>query len=145
MGFVSEGPRIWSVTDAKTRKCKQISANPNVAIAVGDALEIEGVASLRGHPMDEEDSDYIRILRERDPDQLERGSRPGRALQRCSTRVIEVNPTRILYTVWTPNWDLETDFKPHALVLNVAQEKAYEIHGSDDDVTEMYRSAAYWA
>lgn len=68
MGFVSEGLRIWLVTDEKTRKCKHIAANPHVGMAIGDDLQIEGVASLKGHPMDEENAHYIRLLQELRPE-----------------------------------------------------------------------------
>ena len=72
MLIVSEGLKIWLMTDKKTRKCKQIAGNPNVAIA-GPELQIEGVASLKGHPMDEENSDFISAFQELRPaaDQLE--------------------------------------------------------------------------
>ena len=144
MGFVSEGIRIWLVTDESSRKCKQIKANPNVGIAIGDDLQIEGVASLKGHPMAEENSHYISLLQELHPEMYDRMSRPGRMLQREGSRVIEVNPRRISLNVWTPNWDLEADFKPHALILNVPDGKAYEIYGTEGDQSNMYRNPAYW-
>jgi uncharacterized pyridoxamine 5'-phosphate oxidase family protein len=122
MGFVSDGLRIWFVTDDRSRKVQQTAANPNVAIAGGDALQIVGVASLRGHPLDEQNAEYIRVLERNSPEQFERGMRPGRLLQRQHSCVIEVSSRRIMLTIWTPNWDLETDFQPHALILNVPQE-----------------------
>jgi hypothetical protein len=144
MGFVSAGLRIWFLTDEKTRKYKQLAANPNMAIAGGDALQIEGVASLMGHPLDEQNSEYLRVFRVHRPEQFERSMRPGRILQREGSRLVEVTPRRILLNVWTLNWDLETDFEPHALILNVPQEKAYEIYGTATDQADMYRNPAYW-
>ena len=137
MGFVSEGLRIWFVTDKESRKYKQIAANPSVGIA-GPELQIEGVASLKGHPMDEENSDYIRAYRELRPDLFEMTSRPGRILRREGSRVIEVSPTRVLFSVWSPNWDLESDFEPHGFVLHVPREKAYRISAAD-----IYQSPTY--
>ena len=142
MGFVSEDLRIWFVTDKESRKYNQIAANLNVAIAGGDELQIEGVASLKGHPMDEENSDYISAFRELRPELFEIVSRPGRNLQRKGTRVIEVNPRRILFNVYSRNWDLETDFNPHALVLNIPQEKAYRMFGTN--IMDVYQNPAYW-
>ena len=142
MGFVSEGLTIWFQTDKETRKYEQIAARPNVAIAGGDELQIEGVASLKGHPLDEENSDYIRLLRELRPEQIERGSRPGRGLQREGTRVIEVHPRRILFNAYSLNFDLEADSKPYALVLNVPQGKAYRMFGTN--LMDVYRNPAYW-
>jgi len=80
MGLVSDGLTIWCLTSEQTRKYKQIMANPNVAIAAGDYLQIEGVASLKGHPRDEENSVFIKAFREQLPDRYERSLRPGRIL-----------------------------------------------------------------
>ena len=66
MGFVSDGLKIWFVTDLESRKYKQIMANPKVAIAGGDDLQIEGVASLKGHPFDE--PEFIKAYKETQPD-----------------------------------------------------------------------------
>lgn len=144
MGFVSDGLRIWFVTDERSRKVKQIAANPNVAIAGGDGLQIEGIASLRGHPLDAQNAAYIGVLRDNSPEQFARSMRPGRLLQREHSRLIEVTPTRIMLYVWTPNWDLEADFQPHALILDVPQEKAYEIYGTAADNADMTGNPAYW-
>jgi uncharacterized pyridoxamine 5'-phosphate oxidase family protein len=141
MGFLSEGLTIWFRTDKETRKYEQIAANANVAIA-GPELQIEGVASLKGHPLNEENSDYIRLLRELRPEQFERASRPGRGLTREDTRLIEVNPRRILLNVYSPNFDLEPDVEPHVLVLNVPQEKAHKMFGPN--IMDFYRNPAYW-
>ena len=67
MGFVSEGLTMWFRTDRRTRKHKQIAANPNVAIA-GPDLQIEGVATLKGHPLDEENSEFQRVYRKLHPE-----------------------------------------------------------------------------
>ena len=40
MGLISSGLTIWCITTDNSRKVKQIIANPNVAIAAGDFLQI---------------------------------------------------------------------------------------------------------
>jgi general stress protein 26 len=143
MGFVSDGLKIWCVTDIDSRKYKQIQANPNVAIAGGGNLQIEGVASLKGHPMDERNSDYIQVLQEKNPEMYARVSRPGRNLQRPGTRLIEVIPKRVALNAFTANWDIEPDFQPHILVLNTINEKAHKIFVSGGNFTEAFKTPVY--
>ena len=50
--LVSNGLSFFFLTNVNSRKYKQIMANPNVAIAAG-GLQIEGMASLKGHPQEE--------------------------------------------------------------------------------------------
>lgn len=138
MGLVPDGLTIWCLTDEETRKYRQIKENPNVAIAAGQDLQLEGMAFLRGHPLDEENTGFIDVYRETQPELYERGLREGRILHRRGTRVIEIAPTRIALNVWTPNFDLEPNFHPYMLILNTETEKAYKIVG-----TEGYKDKAY--
>ena len=50
--MVSDGLTIYVFTFLKSRKYQQMKANPNVGFSVS-TLQIEGVASLKGHPLDE--------------------------------------------------------------------------------------------
>ena len=138
MGLVTDGLTIWCLTDAETRKYRQIKENPNVAIAADHYLQLEGVASLKGHPLDEENAGFIKAYRETQPELYERGLRQGRILNRPGTRVIEVAPTRIALNVWTPNFDLEPNFQSYMLILNTENRKAFKILG-----TEGYKATAY--
>ena len=85
MGPVPDGLTIWFQTAVNSRKYEQLIKNSNVALAAGDDLQIEGVASLRGHPMDEKNSDFIKVFKSNRPEMYERSIRPGRAraLERC--------------------------------------------------------------
>jgi hypothetical protein len=115
-------------------------ANPNVAIAAGDFLQIEGVASMKGHPMDEENSFFLETFKNQLPELYERSLRPGRLLQRPSSRVIEVAPRRIVLSVWTPQFDLE-GFEPHSILLFTDREKAYKLFTTDPH--EGFKAPAY--
>jgi len=101
---VPNGLTIYCITDRRSRKYKQIMANPNVAIAYGNhrvpfrGLQIEGVASLKGQPIDEENAEFIKAYQEKQPDAYERSSR--RHFQgRPNLSVIEVVPRRITLSV----------------------------------------------
>lgn len=127
MGPVPDGLKIWFLTDVNSRKYKHLIKNSNVALAAGDDLQIEGIASLKGHPLEDKNSDYIKIFKENRPEMYERSSRPGRILQRPGSRLIEVVPRRIALGVWSANWDLIPDFEPYVIILNIVKEKAYKI------------------
>lgn len=143
VGVISDGLKMWFVTDHESRKYKQIEINPNVAVALGDNLQIEGIATLKGHPMDVENSDYIQAFKLQFSEMYERVSRPGRNLQRKGSRVIEVYPTRVSLGVAKLEWDLEPDFKPYTLILNTAREKAFKIYGTKENLTDSYKTSAY--
>ena len=138
MGLITDGSTIWCLTDVETRKYNQIKENPKVAIAAGHDLQLEGVASLKGHPYDEENAVMIKAYQVTQPELYERSSRPRRILHRPGTRVIEVVPTRIALNVWTPNFDLEPNFHPYMLILNTENGKAFKIVG-----TEGYKATVY--
>lgn len=74
MILVSKGLKIFFMTNQNYRKYKQIMVNPNVAIVAGP-LQIEGNASLRSHPLDDENSEYRETYHERNPEGYERAIR----------------------------------------------------------------------
>jgi nitroimidazol reductase NimA-like FMN-containing flavoprotein (pyridoxamine 5'-phosphate oxidase superfamily) len=141
MMIVSDGLTIWFLTDKKTRKCRHIEVNPNVAVAIGESLHFEGQAKLKTHPMDEENSDFIKAFQNQHPEIYERSLRPNRVLQRTDTIVIEVSPRRIALNIWTPQFDQE-GMMPYIDILNVAKKEAHRISGITD-VTEFYTTPAY--
>ena len=143
MGPIPDGLTIRFLTDVNSRKYKHIMLNSQVALAAGDDLQIEGDASLKGHPLDDENSDFIKIFKKNRPDMYERSIRLGRMLQRLGSRLIEITPRRIAFSVWTPNYDQEPDFQPYTLILKTVNEKAYRISGPEGNVTESYKTSAY--
>ena len=124
MMVLSDGLKIWLLTDKRSRKYQHIKANPNVGLAVGLALHLEDVASLKGHPLEEENKRVIKAFQKKLHDIYERSLRPGRILKRPGTRVIEITPKRIALNVWVPHFDLE-GFQPYTDILNVEEGKAY--------------------
>jgi uncharacterized pyridoxamine 5'-phosphate oxidase family protein len=127
MMFINDGLKLWFITDEATRKVKQIKSNPYVAVAFGLNLQYEGVATMKSHPLKDENRDFIRAFKEKNPEIYTRSMREGRILQREGTRVIEVTPKRIALNVWTPQWDKEEGFEPYLFILNADSKKAYKV------------------
>jgi len=127
MGFINDGLKIWMVTDEESRKYKQITSNPKIAIASGGDLQLEGIAKLKGHPMEEKNSDYIEVFKKKRPEMYKRVSRSGRNLQRPGTRLIEATPKRIALNFFSIEWDKEKDYRPYTLLLDTEYEKAYKL------------------
>jgi len=84
-------------TDRRSRKYKQITSNPNVGLADRN-IQIEGVATLKGHPLDEENVAYIKAYRENQPENYERTSNRQFQRTRPDWRVIEITPKKITLT-----------------------------------------------
>ncbi len=141
MMIVSEDLTIWFLTDKKTRKCRHIEVNPNVAVAIGEILHLEGQAKLKTHPMDEENSAFIKAFQNQHPDIYERSLLPNRILQRPDSIVIEVTPRRIALNIWTPQFD-QKGIMPYIDILNVTKREAHRISGITD-VSEFYTTPAY--
>ena len=125
MRLVSDGLTLWCFTDRRTRKYKQIMANPIVGIADGN-LQIEGVASLRGHPLDEENAAFIKAYKETQPDNYERSMHVRKNLQRPDMRVIEVALKRI--ALYTPGANIA---QSHFDILNTVKEEAHRVKPLD--------------
>jgi general stress protein 26 len=97
MRLVSDGLTIWCWTDRRSRKYKQIMTNPNVGIADRN-IQIEGVATLKGHPLDEENAAYTKAYRENQPDNYEATSNRVFLRTRPNKVVLEIAPKRITLT-----------------------------------------------
>ncbi len=96
---------------------------------------------MKAHPLDEENSAFIKAFQNQHPEIYERSLRPTRVLQRPDTIVIEVTPRRIALNTWTPQFDRE-GMMPYIDILNVAKKEAHRISGITD-VTEFYTTPAY--
>ena len=132
--FISDGLTMFCFTDHRSRKYEQIKANPNVAIAVGN-LSIEGVASLKGRPLNEENAKYLETFREKQPDWCEHWSQAGH-FQNPNMRVIDVTPKRIaMYK--TRAFDKVPE--SYLAILNVVKEEAYRLKPSDFPEAPAYR------
>ena len=112
MGLFSDGLTIYCFAFQTSRKCRQISVNPNVSIATGN-LQIDGTATL-GHPLDEENTRFVEIYKERMPEYFKIAESVH--FPKKSERVIEITPRRIS-KFNNGNFD----------ILNIPKEKAHKI------------------
>lgn len=133
MRMVSRGLKVWCYTDHRSRKYQQIQDNPNVGIA-DRSLQVEGVATLKGHPLDEENAEFIDAYRENQPENYERTS--GRQFQRSRPefRVVEIQPRRISLIKMgnTPQENV-------LLILDTVKEKAYRFKGNANFESPIYQ------
>ena len=102
---VPHGVTIYCFTNRNTKKCKQIMKNPNVAVAYGNhrvpnrGIQIEGVATLKGHPLDEENTVFLKAYKETQPAAYERSMQRHFVRTRPDLRVLEIVPRRITLMV----------------------------------------------
>ena len=66
MSHVNDGMTIYFQTGKDYLKCQQIRINPNVAVSVA-GYDFEGKATLLGHPLDEENSLFAKLYKEKHP------------------------------------------------------------------------------
>ena len=119
--MIPDGLNIYIFTFHKTRKYKQMKANPNVGFSVS-TLQIEGTATLKGHPMDE--PEFLKIHKEKQPVQYERRLQTYFSQKHLDTRVVKIEPTRICRYKWGQKYKTkESAFE----ILNIAEKKAYSI------------------
>ena len=144
---ISDGLTVYFTTTQESRKYTQIAANPNVALAAGN-IQIEGVVSLRGHPLAEGNAAFIEVLRETRPELYEIMSQMHFKIP--NYELIEIAPRRIaLYrmplrdNVVIDNVNYE-DFmynvpQVHLDILNTAKEEAHRLPASDISEAPAYR------
>jgi general stress protein 26 len=64
MSHVNDGLTIYFQTGKDYLKCQQIRQNPNVAVSIG-GYDIEGKATLLGHPLEKENSMFMKLFGEK--------------------------------------------------------------------------------
>ena len=128
----TDGLTLYCSSQADSKKFKQIQVNPNVAVAAGN-LQIEGIASLTGHPLGEANVRYIEVLKEHYPEDYQALS--AVQFKRPEYTVIKINPVKI--TMYKGG-NKETGTESSLNILNVAKKEAYKVYRSD-----MSKSPAY--
>jgi general stress protein 26 len=99
--FVPDGLTLYCFTDKRSRKRKQIMKNPNVSVAYGNhkipnrGVQIEGIALLRGHPLEEENKDLLETYKRTAPEAYERSMKRHFVPSRPNLSVIKIEPRRV--------------------------------------------------
>jgi len=123
MRLVSNSLTIYCWTARNSRKHKQIIANPNVAVVAG-FVQIEGVASVKGHPKDE--PEFLKVYKETQPSNYEREVSHWNQMDYI---LIEIAPKRIALFKYA---DLASGRTESGLdILNIVKGEAYSIFGLD--------------
>lgn len=117
---VNDGLTIYCGTKKNSRKYKQLTVNPNVALA-SRSLQIEGVATLGGHPLEEGNSGYLEAFKKQQPIVYENQSKRGN-FENPYMRVIEITPKRIAMYVQGA-----TAPESYLAILEPMNKKAYKL------------------
>ena len=98
-----------------------MQANKNVALSINN-LQIEGTVTLKGDPLDDENSGFIRMFKEKRPEVYKNWG-PMLEDSNSNERVLEITPTRIAFYRGGP--DLHRD------IMNIPKKKAFKMDSSD--------------
>ncbi len=118
MSYVNRGLTLFMQTDRGMDKCRQILANPRVALAWRN-LRYDGLAALRGHPG--HDEAFVQAFAVRHPGAFRRYT----AL--ADEVLLEVTPLLLVA------WGYDKDDRPYRDFLDPVREQAWR---------EYYRSSA---
>jgi general stress protein 26 len=132
MLLITNGLTIYCFTGTHSRKYKQIMANPQVAIAAGN-LQIEGLASLKGQLLEEENTEFREVYRKTQPERYERSTRIH--FPRPDTKLIEITPQKM--TLYAPP-NLEAGTEAQYDILNLVKGTAHRVGRS-----KLKESSAY--
>lgn len=120
MRIIPDGLTLYGVTDRGLRKTQQIMANPNVAIVAG-FVQIEGEASLRGHPFDE--PEFISAYKATMPETYDQWRAGANVTRERDMVVIQIVPKRIsLWRYADPSSGIERGL----YILNVEKRQAHK-------------------
>jgi uncharacterized pyridoxamine 5'-phosphate oxidase family protein len=118
--ILSDDLKIMCFTAKNMRKYKQMQANKNVALSIYN-LQIEGTATLTGHPSDERNREFIRIFKEKLPKHYEFWG-PICQNPDSDLGVIVINPDKLTAYKRSP------DIGPHLDILNVVTKTATRVN-----------------
>lgn len=113
MSCASDDLTIYCQTDKSFTKCKQMAENPNVALCAGN-MQIEGTASIQGHPLSDENKRFVTLFKKRHSGSFKMYSHLEDEV------VIEIEPTKV--TLWKYDMLKKRSYRDF---LNIADQRAY--------------------
>jgi len=125
MVFIYDGLTIYCRSEGLFKKFKQIDANPNVAIAIGN-IQIEGLAIIKGHPLEEANAKFIQLYKDQVPQVYEVAYRDY--FSRSDCKLIAIIPKKItLYVGGPPAEKAGYSFSGYFDILNVEKQTAQRV------------------
>ena len=137
MVFVYDGLMIYCRSEGLFKKFNQIESNPNVAIAAGN-IQIEGVATIKGHPLEKTNARFVQLYKEQIPQAYEVACRDY--FPRSDCRLIAILPKKItLYVGGPPAESIGYTFSGYFDILNIEKQTAHRI-----SIWDVGESSAYY-
>ncbi|MBN2239438.1 MAG: pyridoxamine 5'-phosphate oxidase family protein [Dehalococcoidales bacterium] len=137
MVFIYDGLTIFCRSEGLFKKFRQIEANANVAIAAGN-IQIEGIASIQGHPLEETNNRFIQLYKEQIPQAYEVACRDY--FPRADCKLIAIIPKKITLYVAGPSAEKAGySFSGYFDILNVEKQTAHRV-----PIWDVGESTAYY-
>jgi hypothetical protein len=131
MRLLSDGLTLYGWTASNSRKADQIKNNPNVS-AVVEYIQIDGVASIKGHPINE--PEFLDIIRRKLPHRYDSMVKNWTTLK--DRVVVLVKPKRIALAKYD---DPASGVIGGVYILDIEGKKAYRLDASDYTEATVYR------
>ncbi len=140
MRLVYDGLTIYCYTTTDSRKFRQITFNPKVAISVS-AIQREGVASILGHPAESKNARFLELYQEQQPQAFEFSYNEYLAAgKNAEVQLLSINPTRVtLYVSGAQAVSAGYTAVGCLDILNIEKQQAYRV-----GVYEYKDSPAYY-
>lgn len=116
MALLPDGLTLSCFTYTGSRKFKQIEANKKVSIVVGNTIQIEGIAEIKGRTSDPQNAWFIEQLKNNMPGEMFACYEEELKDKNTLFQVIEIKPKRIAVFYGRPNAHLD--------VMNIDEETA---------------------
>lgn len=134
--FIADGLTLYCYAIHGQRKYEQITENPNVAVNIG-YIQVEGTATLEGHPLEEKNTHFLKVFRESQPDAYEEYNDNIRDPE-IDVVLVKIKPRRIALLG-------QVDGDSCISILNVEGGKAYRVYEYSKVKRDHSDAPAYWA
>jgi hypothetical protein len=135
MRFIADGLTLYCYAIRGQRKYEQIAENPNVAVNL-DYIQVEGTATLEGHPLDEKNSGFLKVFMKTQPDAFEEYNNNFRNTE-IDVALVKIKPSKVsLLGV--------VDGESCINILNVKMGKAYRVYDYVRVEKDHGDAPAYW-
>ena len=135
MRFIADGLTLYCYAIHGQRKYEQIVENPNVAVNI-DYIQVEGTASLEGHPLDKRNSGFLTVFMRTQPDAFEEYNGNFRNSE-IDVALVKIMPSKI--SLLGP-----VDGESCISILNVRAGKAYRVYDYVRIGRDHSDAPAYW-